>query len=268
MAAVMLNLNHHSGLAIRPPDFADKINTVIDQGILARRAKEPPRKYLGASLLGDPCTRRLVYIATQTAPDEELTPQKIRIFDVGHTMEDFLGGSESDIAFTNAAARWFHDAGFNLRVKDSKGRQFGWEAIDGKIQGHIDGVILDGPPIESMHYPALLEIKSVNKKSWSRFKKHGVRIASDLYFGQMQLNMAYLDVFHTVFTAINKDTSELTHELIEFDPKVAQRLSDRALEVVTMASKGELPERIASQSDYFICRMCSYYRRCWSLPNA
>jgi len=262
----MLDFGHNSGLKIAPPDFSDKINEAIDKGIIARRAREPRRDYLGASLLGDPCARRLVYTLMGVEPDEPFTARTLRIFDIGHGMEDFVAeqfGLGEEAVFKSAAARWFLDAGFKLLTRNKSGDQFRWKALDGRMSGAIDGVFIDGPAIETLNYPAIWESKALNKKNWSKMKKHGVKIGSELYHGQLQINMAYLDVFQSVFTCVNKDTQEVSHELVEFDPAVAQRLSDRGLEVITMASKGELPDRIASQPDYFVCKMCSYRGRCW-----
>ena len=261
----MIDLNSGSGVTLRPPDFADHINAAIDAGILARRAREPKRNYLGASLLGEPCTRKLVYIASGKPPDAEFTPRTLRIFDIGHDMEDFLAGegSEQNEVYSKAAARWFHDAGFDLRVKGRDGKQFGWEALGGWMQGHIDGVFCGGPDIPGLAYPALWENKAVNKKSWSGFKKHGVKIKSPTYHGQTQLNMGYLDVWQTVFTTVNKDTEELNHELVSFDQSVAQRLSDRALEIKRMVEVGVVPERISQHADFYLCKMCGYARGCW-----
>ena len=44
---------------------------VIDQTIVDKNRKEPRRKYLGASMLGDKCARKIQYIYTGCEPDEE-----------------------------------------------------------------------------------------------------------------------------------------------------------------------------------------------------
>lgn len=262
----MIDLNHSSGFSPGPHTIGDMINDAIDAGILKRRAKEPKRLYLGASQLGDPCARKLCYSYSQTPPDQELSAKAIRIFDVGHQMEDFIGGYQdgADGVFKTAAARWFHDAGFDLKVKNSKGEQFGWSALDGKMRGHIDGVFLGGPKIPNMRYPAIWETKALSKKNWNKIKKHGLMIGNDTYFGQVQINMAYLDTFYTLFTALNKDTEETHHELIEFDHIKAQRLSDRALSVIRAVESGTLLERVASNPDFYLCQWCDYKARCWS----
>ena len=64
-------------------------------------------------------------------------------------------------------------------------------------------------------------------------------------------------------TALNKDTQALHHELVPFDRSVAQALSDKAVDVLRAAQAGELPPRIATSPDFFLCRFCPYSARCW-----
>jgi len=261
----LIDLNHGSGVKLGARTIGDDINDAIDAGIIARRAKEPPRDYLGASVLGDPCGRRLCYIYAKTPADVDFTPLAIRRFDIGHEMEDFLGGeAETDGVFKAAAARWFQDAGFVLKTRTKTGDQFRWKALDGKISGAIDGVFMgrDRHPV-IIPIPCIWETKALAVKGWNKIKKHGLKIAHDIYYGQVQINMAYLDVFRTLFTAINKNTQELHHELIEFDPPRAQRISDRAVDVIKAVESGTLLDRVANNPDFFLCKMCSYQKRCW-----
>ena len=69
-----------------------------------------------------------------------------------------------------------------------------------------------------------------------------------------------------LFTAINKDTAELHHELVPFDADLAQRMSDRGVRILRATDAGELLPRIAANRDFFECRFCPWAERCWSLP--
>jgi len=51
--------------------------------------------------------------------------------------------------------------------------------------------------------------------------------------------------------------------VVPFDPAEAQRLSDRAVEILQAAAAGELPPRIATTADFYLCRFCPYASRCW-----
>jgi len=269
-AVLTIDLNSGSGAKIGARTLGDDINDAIDQGILNRRAKEKRREYLGASLLGDPCVRRLCYIyaGVDVDPGKEISPKTQRIFDIGHEMEDFIAGQQSDAdgVFKAAAVRWFHDAGFDLRTHNSKGEQFRWTAVEGKMSGAVDGVILSGPLPEKIRYPVLWECKALGVKGWNKIKKHGVKVGSETYYGQAQVNLGYLDgTSGSLFTAINKNDESLHHELIEFDPSRAQALSDRGVDVIRAVESGHLLDRCANHSDFFVCKMCSYAERCWKV---
>jgi hypothetical protein len=68
-----IDLNHGSGYVyggttVHPA--VSRINDLIDAALAAERRKTPPRDYLGASRIGEPCSRRLVSEFTGTLPDE------------------------------------------------------------------------------------------------------------------------------------------------------------------------------------------------------
>ncbi len=130
------------------------------------------------------------------------------------------------------------------------------------MRGHIDGVIVAGPDI-GVAWPALWEHKALNSKSWNDLVKHGLAISKPVYYGQVQIYMAYMELEVALFTALNKDTQALHHEIIRFDSAHAQALSDKAVEIIRAADAGELPPRIATASDFYLCRLCPYHRRCW-----
>ena len=69
-----------------------------------------------------------------------------------------------------------------------------------------------------------------------------------------------------LFTAINKDTAELHHELVPFDAGLAQRMSDRAVRILRATDAGELLPRVATTRDFLDCRFCPWAERCWALP--
>jgi hypothetical protein len=76
--------------------------------------------------------------------------------------------------------------------------------------------------------------------------------------------MAYMDLAVALFTAMNKDTQELYHEVVAFDPADAQALSDKAVQVIRAAEAGEMLPRFAAAPDHYLCRCCEYAGRCWA----
>jgi hypothetical protein len=252
----MIDLNHHSGFvygraADAPPPLGALINSRIDAALVAERADQRPRDYLGASRIGEPCARRLVYEVTRTPPDpgREIGGRALRIFAAGHVFEDL-------------AIRWLRRAGFDLRTQARDGGQFGFETAGGRIRGHVDGVIVGGPEL-GLAWPVLWEHKALKASSWSETVKKGVRLSKPVYYGQLQLYMAYMGLGQALFTALNKDNCELYHEQVPFDASEAQALSDKAVAVLRAADAGELLPRIATNPDFYLCRFCPFSARCW-----
>lgn len=213
-----------------------------------------PRDYLGASRIGEPCSRRLVYEFTNTPPDEDkdFDGHVLRIFEAGHVFEAL-------------SIRWLRAAGFDLRTTRRDGGQFGFSAAGGKFRGHIDGVIADGPDI-GIVWPALWEHKALNAKSWNYLVEHGLMDSKPIYYAQVQIYMAYLEVPVTLFTALNKDTQELFHETVAFDAACAQALSDKAVAIIRAAKAQELPPRIAPDASFYLFQFCPFIKRCWECP--
>ena len=86
--------------------------------------------------------------------------------------------------------------------------------------------------------PALWENKALGAASWKEVVKSGVVLARPVYAAQIALYQAYLDLPNpALFTALNRDTWELHCELVPFDAALAQRCSDRAVQVVRPAKR-------------------------------
>jgi hypothetical protein len=232
-------------------DAGVRINALIDAALETERRSKLARDYLGGSRIGEPCARRLAYEVTLTPVDDgkAFDGRLFRIFDAGHQFEDLT-------------IRWLHTAGFDLRTRARDGRQFGFSVAGGRLRGHIDGAIVGGPDV-GIAWPALFEHKALKQSSWSDLVKRGLRQAKPIYFAQCQLYMAYMQLEVALFTAMNKDTQELYHEVVPFDPAEAQKLSDKAVYILRAIEAEELPPRIASNADFYLCRMCPYAGRCW-----
>jgi CRISPR/Cas system-associated exonuclease Cas4 (RecB family) len=84
-----------------------------------------------------------------------------------------------------------------------------------------------------------------------------------IYYAQVQIYLAYMELSAALFTAINKDTQALHHELVAFNAAEAQALSDKAVDIIRAAESGELPPRIATSPEFYLCRWCAYAKCCW-----
>ncbi|MBY7649847.1 MAG: hypothetical protein C4617_05105 [Candidatus Liberibacter europaeus] len=231
------------------PTFSDQINSLIEENV----PEQNTRDYLGASLLGDSCSRKLQYHLTQTPKDKEYSSRTLRIFDAGHSFET-LG------------IKWMRLAGFELLTEDDSGRQFGFSQANGAIKGHIDGIIKSAPIGIDLSCPCLWECKSMNNKSWYDTKIKGVVVSKPIYASQIALYQAYMGLHEhpALFMAINKDTSELYFELVPFDCATAQELTNKAVNIIEDTQSGHLSPKVSEDPEYFHCRFCEYKQRCWN----
>lgn len=241
----MLDFNHENQ--------SGRLIHLIDEALQAKNNRQKPREYLGGSRLGVECAKALQYEFFGTPKDEgkDFSGQTIRIFQIGHVLEDMAAG-------------WIRDAGLDLRTAKADGKQFGFYTGRGYIQGHIDGVIVGGPD-EFGPYPRLWEMKTSNAKKWREMEKKKLRKANWTYFIQCQLYMAYMELTENsaLFTAINKDTSELYFENVDFDPAAAQEASDRGARIIEASLAGELLPRISNDPSFYQCKWCAWADRCW-----
>jgi hypothetical protein len=248
----MIDLNHQ-------PKFHERVTALVDAALQAERGQQEKRCYLGASRLGVSCERALQYEYADTPADDgaDFSGRTLRIFEVGHVMEDL-------------AIRWLRLAGFDLYTRKHDGGQFGFSVADGRIQGHVDGIVAGAPVELDLAFPMLWECKTMNDKNWRDTAKKGVAVTKPVYAAQMAVYQAYLETsipgiaaHPALFTAINKDTQELWLELVPFDAALAQRMSDRAVKIIQATEAGELLPRISTCASYYECKYCTWAVRCW-----
>jgi len=243
-----LDFNHRP----REPNFADGLNALIDRALEAENETRPGRDYLGGSRLGDPCARRLQfeYLNMPRDPGAGFPGRTLRTFALGHSLEDL-------------AVEWLRKAGLDLRTRNRGGEQFGFSVAGGRVKGHIDGVIVAA---EGFAVPGLWECKTANAKNWRDMARRGVTSAKPVYAAQIALYQAYMGLTEApaLFTAINKDTSELWHELVPFDGGLAQSVSDKAVRILQACDAGEWLPRVASEPGFFECTTCAFKQRCWA----
>ena len=216
------------------------IYKLIDEGIMKQVEAKGHRDYLGASLLGEECSRKLWYTFHQPKTVDD--PRVHRIFALGHILEDYM-------------IKLLRDAGLTVYCEDENGEQFGFR--DGLIAGHIDGVVVGLPESSKPH---LAEFKTANSKRFKQFCEKGCEAVEPKYWGQCHIYMYKMQLENCLFMVICKDTQQLYFERIKLDAKYAQSLLERGKMI---AESEDMPARRYTKRTFFKCRFCQWAESCW-----
>jgi hypothetical protein len=237
---VPLNLNRAS---LSLDLFNSAVNDAIEQASLTKHASDQPRGYLGASLIGDECARKIQFEWMTKAT----FPARVHsIFQRGHYFEI-------------ESRQQLLDAGFVFAPIEA----LDFTAADGLMAGHADGLIVRVPADVELKTPALWEHKALNAKNWRAVERDGLAKVFPRYSAQVALYQNFLNVTNpALVTVVNADTCKRLHFTVPFDARRAQEASDRAVMVIEATRAGELLPRFDPDCEDFRCRMCSHRERC------
>jgi hypothetical protein len=232
----------------KPKLAEEPINVALNETIerAAATAAELPRPYLGASIIGHECARRIQF---DWWCKPVLAARTREIFDRGHYFEE-------------RARRHLTTAGFKFAPREV----LGFIAVNGALRGHADGIIIHGPDLSGAYliFPLIWECKALNDKNWKAIARDGLEKAFPHYAAQVSLYQAYLEITNpALFTAVNANTCEFLHVLVPFDAERAQYWSDRAVNIIEATRASELLPRAYDDPENWHCRLCPHKERCW-----
>lgn len=213
----------------------------IDAALEAAQNKEH-RRHLGASIIGNPCSRQL-WLGFRWCTAVEHKGRLLRLFNRGKKEEDRI-------------LEWLQAAGIQIWQNDpATGAQFRITGYKGHFGGELDGVgkgVIDGGPY-------LLEFKTHNDKSFVEMVRDGLQKSKFTHYVQMQMYMGAMKLPQGVYLAVNKNTDELYAETVVYDADTFQAYSKRAEEIIDAP---EPPPRISRDPTYYLCKWCEHHAIC------
>lgn len=211
----------------------NKLTKLIEK--YQERVSDDARDYIGASSIGSDCLRQIWY--QFKGVKAEAVPTKFRrIWAVGKRLEGLI-------------VEWVREAGVDVETGD-----YTYTAQDMPyFQGHFDGILT------YKKERAILEIKTAKDASFKIFVKKGLKVWNPQYYAQIQSYMGMSGVFSTYILVLNKDNSDLSDELVLFDPVFYESLKQKA--AMIYGAKVE-PPRVHGSALYFKCKMCKFNKVC------
>jgi hypothetical protein len=198
---------------------------------------EGERGYLGASIIGEPCARKLWLQFHRYAEAEQFEPRMLRLFFRGQREEGMF-------------EMYLRETGFNV-IHDCM-QQARWK--HGFFSGAPDGVLEK----DGVRY--LPEYKTINDSGFKALERGRIESLKPLHFAQIQVNGDEYKCDYGLYLVVNKNTDELFCDIIPIDTKKAQEYRNKS-EYITMADKP--PERIATKPTDYRCKTCHVRDQCW-----
>lgn len=216
----------------------------LDDAILS--IPKENRKYIGASSIGDECSLK-IWKRFQ-GQSETYDAVSLRRFEDGHSVEARI---ISWLKLIPNVEVWTHD---------ENGEQFGFEALDGKYQGHYDGVIcIDG-------ITSVLEIKASTKMSAlvslkEKFPEEYVleKWNSD-YYAQAMTYCKYAELDNHLLICADAGGRNMTIINTPYNATFADALLEKAKRI----AETKTPPVKSGSKNYWKCKMCPFYGECFN----
>jgi hypothetical protein len=224
--------------------LAARIRDDID-AYCAREYDGGHRTHLGASLIGNPCSRALWYVFRHVKHVKH-SGRMQRLFNRGHLEE---------MRFCD----WLRGIGFEVREVDEKHEQFRVKAVSGHFGGSLDG-IAKAPEGYSINEPLLLEFKTKGTGSgFNKLKENGVAIEAPRHFAQMAIYGKAYGFRFGLYCCINKNDDDLHIEIVALDWNLATQLEAKAEAVI---GSQEPPPKYSFNEATFECKYCDFAGVC------
>jgi CRISPR/Cas system-associated exonuclease Cas4 (RecB family) len=203
-------------------------------------------KVLRASTIGFPCDRHLWYAAEGYEKAEDA--KSLRIFAVGTALESVI-------------VEWLKEDGWEVYY--NPGSQNADLALSisvagGEIRGHLDAII-SRPGIGHI----LVDIKTMNDRSYAYWKRQGTEEKSPQYMDQIHVYAdaaisAGLAVDRLGIVGVNKNNSDMHIEIFDYSIERMMEIRARAESIFTAGTPPEPGARLAR----WACGYCAYRNVC------
>lgn len=232
----MLDLSKQSDRETLEELIAEDINlfceTYYEQG---------HRNHLGASMLGEPCWRKLYY-SFRWCKEEKFDGRMMRLFNVGHSAEPRF-------------VAYLRGIGFEVREFDEDGKQFRISGAMGHYGGSLDGMC-KAPAKYQLSEDVILSLsfKTNNTGSgYEKVSKEALSKSKPMHWAQECQYGYKTGIRYCIYMIENKNDSDITFKVIELDWNYGAQLEKKAEQIIF--SK-EPPPRISENPAIFDCKYC------------
>lgn len=197
------------------------------------------RDHLGASMIGDVCSRKLWYVF-RWAKRERFDGRRQRLFNRGHKEEARF-------------IEWLRGVGFIIEAEEN-GKQYRITSEFGHFGGSLDGFATAG------NIKLLLEFKTSGTGSgFTKLREDGVKKSKPNHFAQMSIYGKNYKFQYAIYCCINKNDDDLYIEVVELDWRLAEQLEAKAHDIITSPIT---PPKFSYSEATFECKYCNFAGIC------
>ena len=237
-------------VAIPEPPPPDPTLEAMRRALEARAAAEPQRRYIGASGIGQECSRAIWYQINGYNPLPNRSSNVMAIED-GHRTEDLM------------AERLRLVPGIELWTHKPDGTQYGFDW--GFLSGHYDGVILG--LLQAPKTPHVWENKAVKIEKFNLLQKHKDELGEKqalqawdaTYYAQAVIYMEAEGLTRHYLTCCTPGGRDVISVRTNANPKMAKALIAKAKRIKTSS---EPPARIGDETHFFCKHFCGHMENC------
>lgn len=239
--------------AIPQSAMQDPTLAAIDREVERRASLEQPRPYLGASIIGTECERRLWY-GFRWAAVEQFGAATLYRFEDGHRTEDLQ------------ASRLRLVPGLELHTLDPvSNRQFAVSDFGGHFRGHMDGAVLG--ILQAPKTWHVWEAKAVNDEKLAKLGKLKTEVGEKqtlaawdpVYYAQAIIYMDYTGMTRHYLTASSPGGRVTDSVRTNADALVAATLKAKAERVIFA---GEPRPKMSEDPAWYQCKWCPAHDVC------
>ena len=200
------------------------------------------RNHLGASLMGEPCSRKLWYNFRHVKLEKH-SGRISRLFQVGHEAEPRF-------------KMYLEGIGFKVNLFDEATQeQHHIYAHNGHYGGSLDGIAF-----HQEYGTFLCEFKTNGTGSgYNDVSAKGLAKAKPKHFAQMSQYGWHYKLKYGLYLIENKNDSDITVQIVELDWKLGQELQNKAGDIINARTP---PAKISLNESYFDCKYCAFVDIC------
>lgn len=223
--------------------LAKRIKGDIDAWCAKNYADEH-RTHLGASVIGDDCSRRIWY-SFRWCKTEIFGGRQLRLFNRGHLEE-------------HRWIEWLRGIGFTIWDQDSDGKQFRIVGANGHYGGSADS-IGQTPYPELIGLNLLCEYKTHNAGSFKQLLDKGMIVSKPEHYAQMCEYGVTFGLKYGLYCASSKNDDDHHIEVVKLDPVYANDLVKKAEAIIYSPFP---PPKISLQPEFYECKFCPHKGIC------